>query len=77
MYIPVTDEIIKIKARDYYGPLFNIDPNFKYSNGWVQNFKKCYHLSLRTICGESESVKKETLDRDRELVRRVTSKYKL
>ena len=75
--IPVTDEMIKIKASDYYEPLCDIDSYFKYSNGWVQNFKKRYHLSLRTICAESGSVKKETLDRDRELVRRVTSKYKL
>jgi len=75
--IPVLDEMIKIKARDYYGPLCNIDPNFKFSNGWLQNFEKRFQLTLRTICGESGSVNKETLDRDRELVRRVTSKYKL
>jgi hypothetical protein len=56
--IPVTDEMIKIKASDYYGPLCDIDPYFKYSNGWVQNFKKRYHLSLRSICAESGSVKK-------------------
>ncbi len=71
--IPVTDEMIQTKARD----LCNIDPNFKYSSGWVQKFKKRYHLSLRTICGESGSVNKETLARDRELVRRVTCKYNL
>jgi hypothetical protein len=43
--IPVTDEMIRVKARDYYGPLCCIDPNFKYSNEWVQNFKKRYHLN--------------------------------
>jgi hypothetical protein len=36
--IPVTDEMIKIKARDYYGSVCNIDPNFKFSNGLEQNF---------------------------------------
>jgi hypothetical protein len=48
--IPVTDEIIKIKARDYYGPLFNIDPNFKYSNGY-KTLKNAiiYHYELFVV----------------------------
>ena len=50
--IPVCDEMLIEKAKDYFGPLCGVDKDFKYSNGWLSNFKKRYHITLQTIAGE-------------------------
>jgi hypothetical protein len=57
--IPVTDEMIKIKARDYYGPLCNIDQNFKYSNGWVQSFKNAIIYRYELFVVNLDQLKKK------------------
>ena len=43
--IPVSDEILTKNAKDYFGPLCGVDKDFNYSHGWLNNFKKRYHIS--------------------------------
>ena len=62
-------------VQDYFGPLCGVDKDFKYSNGWLNNFKKRYHITLQTIVGESGSVDKVKVEEDRKLLRKVLSKY--
>jgi hypothetical protein len=73
--VPVCDEMLIEKAKDYFGPLCGVDKHFKYSNGWLNNFKKRYHITLQTIVGESGSVDKVKVEEDRKLLRKVLSKY--
>jgi len=73
--IPVCDEMLIEKAKDYFGPLCGVDKDFKYSNGWLSNFKKRYHITLQTIAGESGSVDKLKVEEDRKLLRKVKSVY--
>ena len=54
-YVPVSDEMITTKARDYFGPLCGVPSDFKYSHGWLDKFKKRHGISFRIICGESGS----------------------
>ena len=75
--IPVCDEMLIEKAKDYFGPLCDVDEAFKYSIGWLNNFKKRHHITLQTIAGESGSVDKVKVEEDRKLLRKVLSKYKL
>jgi len=51
--ISVSDEMLLEKAKDYFGPLCDVDEAFKYSIGWLNNFKKRHHITLQTIAGES------------------------
>ena len=65
-------------ARDYFGPLCGVPSDFKYSHGWLDKFKKRHGISFRIICGESGSASPpEKIEEDRQLIRKVLSKYKL
>jgi hypothetical protein len=77
-YVPVSDEMITTKARDYFGPLCGVPSDFKYSHGWLDKFKKRHGISFRIICGESGSAPlPEKIEEDRQLIRKVLGKYQL
>ena len=52
--VPVTDEILKEKAK-HFGDETGVT-DFKYSNGWLQRFKARHGISSHVILGESVGV---------------------
>ena len=54
----VNEHIIVSKAKSF-AKNFNVDTNFKFSHGWLQNFKKRHGLKQITLHGEAESISQE------------------
>lgn len=69
----LTDAILTEKAR-YFGDLLGVK-DFKYSTGWLANFKSRYGISMRAICGESEGVDPVTVVVGRYEMRQILSQY--
>ena len=38
--IPISDEILIEKAKNYFGPICGVEDNFKYSIGWLTKIKE-------------------------------------
>jgi hypothetical protein len=55
--LPISDDLLIDKAKfygnEFYG-LHNVD--FKYSLGWLSNFKDRFGITIHTIHGEAASV---------------------
>ena len=53
--IPI-NEIMLIEQAKRFGEHIGIEHNFKYSNGWLENFKFRFHIKSYTTSGENKSV---------------------
>lgn len=74
--IPVTEDILRRKAQDL-GTRLDVPEDFKYSSGWVTNFKKRHGISQRVISGESAGVLNEVVDDGIKKAVEVISQYQL
>lgn len=70
----LTDEILMSKAAEI-GQKIGIDDNFKYSKGWLDNFKKCRNIKQIVLHGEASSVSPEDVEKARELLVEKLEKY--
>ena len=61
--VPVTDEILKKKAK-HFGDETGVT-DFKCSNGWLQRFKARHGISLHIISGERTGVDRALIDTGR------------
>ncbi|CAF0801582.1 unnamed protein product [Brachionus calyciflorus] len=59
----ISDEILIEKAK-YFGTMLNIS-NFKYSDGWINKFKKRYNISSYKLHGEAGSVDQNEINSER------------
>ena len=50
-------------------------PNFKGSNGWLENWKNKYNIRQVAVCGESGDVYGETIDSWKERLPEILSGY--
>lgn len=58
--MPVNGIVLKAKAQAF-AKEFNVNNEFKASDGWLQNFKMRNGLIFKELCGESSSVDFETV----------------
>ena len=72
--LPITDEFLLLQAKEF-GPGFGVDMTFKYSVGWLDKFKKRYHISCRYTHGEANSVDPKQLEEAIQLLAEVCKKY--
>ena len=56
-------------------PRFGVDPNFKFSNGWFEGFKKRYKLKSYKRHGEGASSCKEAISSGREQLAHLIAQY--
>ena len=75
--IPISDMMLTKQAQKF-GEMMGIsDLEFKYSSGWLCNFKKRYGLKEHTLIGERGSVKIADVLKGRIDLKELTSKYDL
>jgi hypothetical protein len=76
LHIPVSDELLIEKGRhfgdEFYG-LNNVD--FKYSHGWLNNFKQRFGISFHVVYGESGIADPNIVKRERVKLYDITRKY--
>lgn len=75
--IPVSSEILINQAKLFGGMLGISDLEFKYSNGWLNNFKSRYGIKEHTLVGERGSVKMVDVQKGRVDLKTITSQYTL
>ena len=51
------------------------EQDFKYSNGWLEKFKKRFGISIKTLAGEAGSVDLELFERERMRLIKILDKY--
>ena len=73
--VPVSDEILQIKAR-FFGERLEID-EFSYSRGWLQNFKKRFGIKKSTVHGEAGGVDSQVIASGREQLQHMLRDYTL
>ncbi|XP_033755738.1 tigger transposable element-derived protein 6-like [Pecten maximus] len=73
--IPVTDEILKIKAKRFGDELGITD--FQYSNGWLLRFKTRHEIASKIISGESAGIDKKLIDDGRSKAIEAMESYDL
>ena len=71
----ITDQILIYKAKDFGAMLGICEHDFKYSNGWLEKFKKRFGISIKTLAGEAESVDLELVERERTRLRKILDKF--
>ena len=71
--IPVTDEILKEKAKQFGNETGVTE--FSYSNGWLQRFKSRHGISSHIISGESAGVDRGLIDTGRQEALRKMQNY--
>lgn len=71
----ITGNIIKAKAK-VFGDKLGIK-NFKYSEGWLSNFKKRFNISSFKICGESAGISNEDIVKGKEFIMKQMEGYTL
>lgn len=75
----ITDKLIIKKAKNIYNLLLltdtTIPKDFKFSNGWLQGFKKRNNISHVSLVGESASVNKQYLDIEINKLKLILSQY--
>lgn len=80
IHLIITDNIIQTKAIKIYDKLKKNDiilpNNFKFSNGWLSNFKNRYNLTQRLINGEGGSINEESLKKNILELNTLLRKYK-
>ena len=75
--IPISDEILIAQAK-IFGSMFGIsDLEFKYSRGWLSNFKIRHGIKEHTLVGERGSVNIVDVKKGRCDLQSLTSKYDL
>ena len=73
--VPVTDDILKLKAKKFGDDLGVND--FKYSNGWLNRFKTRHGISCHVISGESAGINPDLIFDGRVKAREAMSNYDL
>jgi hypothetical protein len=80
IHLIITDNIIRSKAIKIYEKLkdndYRLPNNFKFSNGWLSNFKNRYNLTQRIINGENSLIDKDFLKQKIVALNSLLSKYK-
>jgi hypothetical protein len=62
----VNDEILKEKAQYFGSKLYGLNrSDFKYSNGWLKNFKKRFNINFDKMHAETVENEKDLLERQR------------
>jgi hypothetical protein len=75
--VPISGDMLVEKARVYSELLYSrleIE-NFKYSSGWLSNFKERFGLKSQTIQGESAGVDESYIKIEREKLKIITANY--
>ena len=73
--LPVNSDMIIEKAKKFGGELGVV--GFSYSNGWLEWFKKRHGILLHKVYGESNEVNLAHVEKSREELRCIISKYEL
>ena len=68
----VMREMAAVLAKDHR---FEVDPDFKFSNGWFQGFKKLYNIKHYKCHGEAASSDAAAVDSGREKIASLISQY--
>ncbi|CAG8442580.1 3732_t:CDS:2, partial [Gigaspora rosea] len=71
----LSDELVKLKDREFGNHLGIPENELKFSNGWVSNFKKRNFLHQYRFNGEAASAPLETLADERIKLRQLLSQY--
>jgi hypothetical protein len=71
----LTDELVKLKGRDFGQHLGIPDDNVKFSNGWITNFKKWNSLRRYQLHGEASSAPLDSLPGERIKLQELLSQY--
>ena len=71
----LTDELVKLKGRDFGQHLGIPDDNVKFSNGWITNFKKRNSLRQYQLHGEASSAPLDSLSGERIKLQELLSQY--
>ncbi|GBC34912.2 tigger transposable element-derived protein 6-like [Rhizophagus irregularis DAOM 181602=DAOM 197198] len=71
----INTDILREKA-EFFARSFEVN-NFKASNGWISNFKKCHNIKEYVKCGEAVSAPLETLDEERQKLHEIIKDYDL
>jgi len=74
--LPISDDLLTDKAKyfgsEFYG-LHNVD--FKYSTGWLGNFKDRFGITIHTVHGEAASVDTAYVARERIKLYDISRQY--
>ncbi|CAG8438760.1 17478_t:CDS:2 [Cetraspora pellucida] len=71
----LTDDLVKLKGREFGNSLGISEDDLKFSNGWVANFKKRNSLHRYRFSGEVASAPLESLSDERIKLRQLLSQY--
>ncbi|CAB4437326.1 unnamed protein product [Rhizophagus irregularis] len=71
----INTDILREKA-EFFARSFEVN-NFKASNGWISNFKKCHNMKEYVKWGEAASAPLETLNEERQKLRKIIKDYDL
>ncbi|CAG8712360.1 7937_t:CDS:1, partial [Scutellospora calospora] len=75
--IPISEMIVKEKAR-FFMQAFNInESDLKLSNGWIEKFKRRNNLHIFYLYREAKSASLETLHEERQKLHNLLSQYTL
>src|SRR2546423_6250561 len=72
----LTDGLLQLQAKKFATLLNVSEDDFKASNDWLDNFKKCHAIWQFRIHGESESVSIENLPEQRQQLVKLLSQYR-
>jgi hypothetical protein len=77
--IPISNDILIEKAKKFSDLLYTCLEvyDFKYSPGWLSNFKKRHGISCKSIHGESGGVDSNYIKIEREKLKLITASYSL
>lgn len=76
-FICISDQILVEQAHKFANEFysqFEIE-DFKFSEGWIQKFKKRNNISLHSVQGEAASVDMSNLEIEREKLKQLTGQY--
>ena len=74
--IAVNRDMIKEQARRFATKLY-VSNDFKFSQGWLDGFKRRHEIKARTVSGESESADVLDIAEGRESIKSATAGYSL
>lgn len=60
--VAISGDILRQKARHFASALGILESDFECSSGWLERFKGRYKITIKQVCGESQSVDLNSTD---------------
>ncbi|CAG8801023.1 7189_t:CDS:2, partial [Racocetra persica] len=75
--IPISEMLVKEKAKFFMQALNINESDLKLSNGWIEKFKRCNNLHVYHLHREAGSASLETLHEERQKLQNLLRTYRL